>query len=266
LYDDLLLYLHHQNWSISKTILTNKNLKCMRIKKLLLLSAFLTVSGGLMAQTTLTATNSKVVPGKGAQLDAKVSFEVPATIGGWQMELVLPEGISLSSEAGQFTIGESSADATLYPGVKASSLHKNHQIIGGETTGGSTLLVCIPTAKEEQIGTSGQLCTVKLVAAETFKGDKDDDKNRNAEVVIKSFVASDPAGATVYEIAEPVKFFITALLGDANGNGKVDMADAKKVKNLVLAGTTTGPGDANNNGKLDIADCRKIRLEVLMYE
>jgi hypothetical protein len=240
----------------------------MRIKKLLLLSAFLTVSGGLMAQTTLTATNSKVVPGaeKGAQLDAKISFAVPATIGGWQMELVLPEGVSLETKAGQFTIGESSADATLYPGVEASSLHKNHQIIGGETTGGSTLLVCIPTAKEEQIGTSGQLCTIHLLAAATFTGDKTDPKVRDAEVLINSFVASDPTGATVYEITEPVKFLITALMGDANGDGKVTLADARRVKNLVAAGSTEVVGDANGDGKLTLADCRKIRIEVNLYE
>lgn len=220
--------------------------------------------------TSLTATNTKVVPGKAAQLDAKISFAVPATIGGWQMELVLPEGISLESESGELEIGTKPdkgwPTASFFPNVKPSSLHKNHQIIGGETTNGSTLLVCIPTANEEQIGTSGQLCTVKLKAAESFTGDITDPKNRDAEVLIKSFVASDPTGTTVYEITEPVKFVITALMGDANGNGKVDIADARKVKTLVLAGTTDAPGDANGNGKLDIADCRKIKLEVLMYE
>ena len=143
----------------------------MKMRKLLLLGMTVLMSNVAMAQTALTTKNAKVVPGYDTQSDATVSFEVPATIGGWQMVLSLPEGLSLESDAnGELSIGGTKATATVFSGVAASSLHKNHQIIGGTTTEGDVLLVCVPTAKEEAIGTSGSLCTIKLKASADYKG------------------------------------------------------------------------------------------------
>ena len=219
----------------------------MKIKNLLLLAAFLATSGGAMAQTTtLTATNGKVVPGYSTQTDATISFEAPETISGWQMVLSLPEGLSIESAAGQLTIGEGSADATVFSGVKNSSLFKDFQIIGGENEG-DVYLVCVPTAKEQEAGNSGQLCTIKLKAADTFEGTQ--------AVKIKSFLASDPTGAKTFEAAE-ASFNIVGLKCDVNGNGTVNVADVRQIVNAMKLDNPDAKFDVNGNGKVNVADVR----------
>ena len=187
--------------------------------------------------TSLSATNTKVVPGFPAQKEAKISFEVPATIGGWQMELVLPDGITLESESGELEVGTKPDTgwpaATIFPNVKPSSLHKNHKLIGGVNTDGNVLLVCVPTANEEAITkTSGQLCTIKLKAFDSFK-----DKGTQT-VTIKKFIASDPTGDKTYE-AEDVTFKIVELKYDVDGNGQVNVYDIRKLINEYLNKTKT---------------------------
>ena len=44
------------------------------------------------------------------------------------------------------------------------------------------------------------------------------------------------------------------IVGDLNGDGKVDIADAVTVLNLMAAGSTDASGDLNGDGKIDIAD------------
>lgn len=244
----------------------------MRIKNLLLLCAFLLISGGGMAQTTLTATNVKVVSGYESQNAAVISFEVPATIGGWQMVLSLPEGLLLESTSGNLVIGPSSetpstATADLFKSVTLSNLHKNHSVIGGSNKDGDILLVCVPTESEEAIGAkSGQLCSIKLKAASSFTTPAVN-KNEPKKVTIKSFTAADPQGSTtLYNLADEITFDVQKLWGDANGDGKVNMPDARTVKNKVAQGSTDIVGDANDDGKLTMADCRAIKLEVNLYE
>ena len=181
------------------------------------------------AAATLTATNTKVVPKYLSQKEAKISFEVPASIGGWQMELVLPEGITMNTSDGTLKVGATEANGTLvFPDAKVSSLHKNHQLIGGINTDGNVLLVCVPTAKEEAITkTSGQLCTFKLMADESFKG------KGTQTVTIKQFIASDPKGEKIYEVKD-VTFNIVELKYDVDDNGQVNVYDIRKVVNEYL--------------------------------
>jgi hypothetical protein len=44
------------------------------------------------------------------------------------------------------------------------------------------------------------------------------------------------------------------------------MPDARTVKNKVAQNSTDVVGDANDDGKLTMADCRAIKLEVNLYE
>ena len=159
-----------------------------------------------------------------------------------------------------------SAEATLFKKVTLSNLHKNHTVIGGDNIDGDILLVCVPTAKEEAIGANcGQLCSIKLKADESFTTPAVN-KKAPKQVTIKSFLAADPQGSASYSMVNEITFDVQKLWGDANGDGKVQMPDARKVKNLVAANSTDVVGDANNDGKLTMADCRTIKLEVNLYE
>jgi hypothetical protein len=46
----------------------------------------------------------------------------------------------------------------------------------------------------------------------------------------------------------------TAITGDLNGDGKVDIADAVTVLNIMAASEYNAAADVNNDGKVDIAD------------
>ena len=52
----------------------------------------------------------------------------------------------------------------------------------------------------------------------------------------------------------PVLKAFAGLSGDLNGDGKVDIADAVCILDLMAAGTFSAEADLNNDGKIDIAD------------
>ncbi len=69
-------------------------------------------------------------------------------------------------------------------------------------------------------------------------------------------VAWDPAVWTcdMQAGSYPVLKAFAGLSGDLNGDGKVDIADAVCILDLMAAGTFSAEADLNNDGKIDIAD------------
>ena len=59
----------------------------------------------------------------------------------------------------------------------------------------------------------------------------------------------------------------SALPGDVDGDGNVNVSDIIKVKNLIMAGEWTdaelAAGDMNNSGKLDVADIIAIKNQIM---
>ena len=219
-----------------------------------MLGAFLAMSGGALAQTELTAGKVKVVPGYKGELT--LNLTTPVEVGGWQMNLVLPEGISLAPENGQLVIGSSSSDATVFNDVALSRGKDNHQVIGGLDSEGQTLVVCVPTAKEAKIsGTSGELCKISLTADNSYKG--------NQECQIKGFLAADPTGATTYEAAT-VTFIIVQLKGDVTGDGKVNGGDIQSVINTIVAESGDLNSDVTGDGNVNGGDIQAVINEIVL--
>ena len=69
-------------------------------------------------------------------------------------------------------------------------------------------------------------------------------------------VAWDPAVWTcdMQAGSYPVLKAFAGLSGDLNGDGKVDIADAVCILDLMAAGTFSAEADLNNDGKIDIAE------------
>ena len=154
----------------------------MRIKNLLLLSAFLAMSGGAMAQTTITAGSVKYVPGNkaGAELTFNYTNTTAEALGGWQMVVSLPNGVTLEENTAktQLDINGSKANATFF---KVSDVPAGFEVIGVKADGegstsdgtaykaGDVLLVCFPTAAGKTYAAASEatkLCTltIKMVA------------------------------------------------------------------------------------------------------
>ena len=230
----------------------------MKMRNLLLLGALIMTSGGMMAQTSLTSTNAKVVPGFTSQGDAIISFQVPATIGGWQMVLSLPEGLSLVEGSADVTVNGQTEKGSAFEGVSPSSLHKSHKILGGTNKDGDAVLICFPTTADAALSAqSGQLCTVKVKADASFAG--------TGQVTVKSFLAADPDGSTTqYTMASPITFDVVALKGDVNGSGDVTISDAQVIINNIVAGTFDTKADTNSDGNVTISDAQIVINEINM--
>lgn len=230
----------------------------MKMRNLLLLGALIMTSGGMMAQTSLTSTNAKVVPGFTSQGDAIISFQVPATIGGWQMVLSLPEGLSLVEGSADVTVNGQTEKGSAFEGVTPSSLHKSHKILGGTNKDGDAVLICFPTTADAALSAqSGQLCTVKVKADASFAG--------TGQVTVKSFLAADPDGSTTqYTMASPITFDVVALKGDVNGSGDVTISDAQVIINNIVAGTFDTKADTNSDGNVTISDAQIVINEINM--
>ena len=230
----------------------------MKMRNLLLLGALIMTSGGMMAQTSLTSTNAKVVPGFTSQGDAIISFQVPATIGGWQMVLSLPEGLSLVEGSADVTVNGQTEKGSAFEGVTPSSLHKSHKILGGTNKDGDAVLICFPTTADAALSAqSGQLCTVKVKADASFAG--------TGQVTVKSFLAADPDGSTTqYTMASPITFDVVALNGDVTADGVVNGGDIQGVINAIVGGETDSKYDTNRDGGVNGGDIQQVINEVVL--
>lgn len=229
----------------------------MKMRNLLLLGALIMTSGGMMAQTSLTSTKAHVVPGYESQDVATISFQVPATIGGWQMVLSLPEGLSLVEGSADVTVNGQTEKGSAFEGVTPSSLHKSHKILGGTNKDGDAVLICFPTTADAALSAqSGQLCTIKVKAEESFAG--------TGQVTVKSFLAADPDGSTTqYTMESPITFDVVALKGDVNSNGKINSADISAIVREMLNSAGNTKADVNGNGKVNSADITAVVREIL---
>ena len=226
----------------------------MRIKNLLMLVAFLVMSGVAMAQTELTASRVKVVPGWKGELSLNLKSEIE--VGGWQLFLVMPEGISLAGESGKLEIGseptEGWPDATFFNDVALTRGKDNHLVIGCIDEN-KTLVVCVPSAKQAKIsGTSGELCKIKLSADNSFEGTK--------TCQIKGFIAADSNGENTYEAAD-ISFNIIQLKCNLTDDGVVDVADLQTLINYITGAVPT-PSDFKgfNTEEDDIVDVSDLQM------
>ena len=211
-----------------------------------------------MAQTSLTSTNAKVVPGFTSQGDAIISFQVPATIGGWQMVLSLPEGLSLVEGSADVTVNGQTEKGSAFEGVTPSSLHKSHKILGGTNKDGDAVLICFPTTADAALSAqSGQLCTIQVKADASYAG--------TGQVTVKSFLAADPDGSTTqYTMASPITFDVVALNGDVTADGVVNGGDIQGVINAIVGGETDSKYDTNRDGGVNGGDIQQVINEVVL--
>ena len=245
----------------------------MRIRNLLMMSAFLAMSGGAWAQTTLTATNAKVVPDYTG--DMTLSLTVPSQIAGWQAVISLPAGVTVESESGSFTVNGSTANAELFKTVKLLNHTKNHVVLGGIAVAdgdgiakGDLVLVCFPTVKNGNISdTSKGLCTISLKADKDFTGPTVLDESVAQNLTIKSFQACDADGnpdTTGKFKAGPVSAVLYQLKGDVSGDGKVNITDMQKVIGIIWDKSGDLKGDVTGEGKVNITDIQAIIREIYL--
>jgi hypothetical protein len=250
----------------------------MKIKSLLMLGALLMVSGAAMAQTTITSGNAKLISDNQVQLN--YYYTNAEVMGGFQMVVSLPDGVTLEEDAQKTTKGLSinggeAAPATFYNvvvpegfeciGVKAD--------VDGTTSDGTAykagdvLLVCFPVeagAKYKATETPSRLCSLTLNATS---------ENNLESVAIKGFAGSDTEGTGGAEAA--AKYAVAAgsqvspakvlKLGDVNGDTDVDALDIQDVISALVAMEYIDDGDVNNDEEVDALDIQDI-ISIIVNE
>ena len=260
----------------------------MRIKNLLLLGAFLATSGGAMAQTTITAGNVKFVPGFDAEM--KFNYSNAQDMGGFQMVVSLPDGLTLEEDATKTAAGLSINGGTPATGATFFNVKvpTGFECIGVKADGAGTtsdgtaykegdiLLVCFPVTAGVKYAAAtadkpGELCTLTLKTAETTTADD------IAAVKLEGFAGSDTNGTggaealAKYATASPEVTPVDAknayaLKCDLSNDGVVDITDLQKEINIIVGIDTVaaGVGDFNNDNVVDIADLQLCINEIIM--
>ena len=192
--------------------------------------------------------NARLV--KGAQGVLSVKMNNTTAVRGFQFDLVLPNGVSVTE----------SADGKLMVELSTARANPNNfdMFTSVRQTDGSVRVFCLsamnPTAFS---GNSGEVCRVHVIADESMaEGDY--------FVKLKNVVYTDDA-ANKYTIEGEVVTKLTVddvAMGDANGDGSIDVADVAVLANIILgknaANVVPSALDMNGDGSVDVADLAAI--------
>lgn len=182
---------------------------------------------------TVTAPNAKT----NSTAVLTLSMDNRNAIGTWSCTLVLPEGVTFKSAEVSGSRYPEGYEATLTPTPANDNAVK---------------LFCEGTPGVALTGTAGEIATVTVeIAADAPVGD--------CIISVKDAVLTEVNGTehnqelkeftwTIEQGEEP------GVLGDLNGDGKVDIADAVSVLNIMAASEYNAAADLNNDEKVDIAD------------
>lgn len=244
----------------------------MKIKNLFVLGAFLTMSGGVMAQTTITAGSAKLVSDNIASLT--YYYTNTEIMGGFQTVVSLPEGVTLDEDAKKtekglsINGGEVTNSAVFYNvsvpsgfeciGVKADDDGTTSD--GTAYKAGDVLLACFPVkagVEYKATSTPLELFTLKLTISNV------EVKDNLKKVAINGFGGCDTKGtggtdaaAKYVASAESKVSPVKALKeGDVNGDEEVNVADVDSVIEAIgEAYFKNESADINADSEINVAD------------
>jgi len=174
----------------------------------------------------------------GETAELTLSMDNKNAIGIWQCTLVLPEGVTYQGI--EFV-------AARYPEAY------NGEITVTPNEDGTVTFACAGEAGVALTGTAGAIATVTVaIAADVAPGEY--------TVTVKDTKLVEPNDA-IHKDTKNREFVWTieegqqgGIEGDLNGDGKVDIADAVQVLNIMASGEYNEAADLNKDQKVDIAD------------
>ena len=234
--------LNLQQKSIKQTFNNNQKLNSMKRRILLSLVSFFamtTMWASLVDayQIYVTAGTGKTFGTAELTLNMKNKNE---TIGTWSCTLVLPAGVTFQK-------------AELVPARFPEGYDAEFVATPNEADN-SVKFSCAGEQGVAMTGTDGAIVTVTVA----ISGDVEPGVY---PVVIKEGTVLEEINKTTHNDGKAREFSWTieqgenpGIKGDFNGDGKVDIADAVCVLDVMAAGTNDAAYDLNTDGKVDIAD------------
>ena len=202
----------------------------MNKRIILVIVCLLTLINQVLAEDKISINDFSLFAGETKDLNIELDNEV--TYAAFQFDLYLPEGISLM---------EYSAGKTRMP--EETTLEMNQQ------EDGSYRFISVAMGQEEIKGTSGSIITIKVKAGENLESGNLTGYFRKVKLSML-----DGSGATYEVMSFPIT--IMTLLGDANGDGEVNVADVDYVIEHIGEGldATNKAADVNDDGEINVAD------------
>ncbi|MBQ2123375.1 MAG: hypothetical protein II200_05240 [Bacteroidaceae bacterium] len=164
----------------------------------------------------------------------------------FQLDLVLPEGITFKVDEDDYPYYELNSDRI----GRGFSFETNF------LAPNVLRFVCYSMRNNVIPGTEGEVFNVTLVPA-------DDLADGDYELSVKNIVMTKTDAMTAFEV-EHVKSVVTvasALLGDVNGDGQLNVSDVSSIVALLLnpeAGSFNKAADVNCDGQLNVSDVSSI--------
>ena len=184
------------------------------------------------ANDKMTIRDFSISAGMTKQLQVELTNEAAYT--GFQFDLVLPEGIKMTSYSQTARIPEDML-------VDYNETEGVYRFIGGL---GETAIT----------GTSGSIINITVKADENLKG-----RNLTGYLRDVKLSTSDGKGPEI----EETPFKITdETSGDMNKNGKLDPADVKAIADLIMTGEYKAKADVNGDNKVNATDIVDVTNEI----
>ena len=188
---------------------------------------------------------SKTEVKSGAEETLSFNMKNTAPIRGFQFNLYLPDGVTAVKSA------KGKIQASLSNGRRPYD--DEHTLAVTEQEDGSLLFLCGSQYDETFTGNDGEVMTLKVKVA-------DDMEDGDYPIILKNIKLTQTDISKYYEVAE-VKSTLTVssyMLGDINGDQKVDVSDYIGVANRILGNTPQGfiekAGDVDESGTIDVSD------------
>lgn len=215
----------------------------MKVKRLFILGLVLVFTGIIHATDILIVQDVEMAAGESVTLNIELNNTM-TNLMGWQCDLSLPEGLTLELKA------NGKPKATL--GERFSTTE--HSISSNILANGDYRFVATSMDGDVISGTKGTLFSVTLIAdASLVSGTKLTGLVKNVE-----FNTKDNQKLTFGDVSFSISIKSSVTIGDVNGDGDVDIADAVCIVNYVVGKPNStfvlAAADANGDGDVDIAD------------
>ena len=180
----------------------------------------------------------------GSQVRLSVKMKNSVAVQGYQFDLYLPDGVTVSKDEDDFIMAELSTERT--------TTNKTNYFDSAITSDGALRVLCGSSKGYTFSGNDGEVAVI------TINISKDIEEGEHA-IILKAIKLSD-SEAQPYstEYVKSTLAISTYTLGDVNADGSIDVADFIAIANHILGNTSDGfvekAADVNEDNAIDVAD------------
>ena len=207
-------------------------------KRLMVIVTMLMTMEMVMATDKVTIYDFLISPGQTKVI--KISLENDEAYAAFQFDLHLPKGITVVPDSHSANAERVPASTNLYMSTLSEGVYR---------------FLSAGMSVDPLVGNSGVIVSLTVKADENLSEGELTGYFRNI-VLAKG----DATGQKYEEMSFPVTI-VNSIPGDANGDGRVSIADASLIVDYILSGgtiTISAGADMNGDGKVSIADASAI--------